>query len=185
MKAVRCRTLRFPSSNNRISFSSTPRWRRALLLGLAFILLLSATLLAGGGSRMSGTIRDPSGAEITGARVTVMNVETGSTRSTTTDNSGAYTFADLAVGHYDISMECPGFRPYRRTGVALYVNSSLLIDARLEVGREPQTVEVEEGAVHVETSDTQLGEVTTGKKMTTVPLDGRSYTDLLALHCSA
>ena len=113
--------------------------------------------------------------------MTVMNVERGSTRSTTTDNSGAYTFADLAVGHYDISMECPGFRPYRRTGVALYVNSSLLIDARLEVGREPQTVEVEEGAVHVETSDTQLGEVITGKKMTTVPLDGRSYTDLLAL----
>ena len=181
MKAVRYRTLRFPSSNSRTSFSLTHRWRQAFLLGLAFSLLLSATLLAGEGGLISGTIRDPSGAVITGARVTVMNVERGSTRSTTTDNSGAYTFADLAVGHYDISMECPGFRPYRRTGVALYVDSSLLIDARLEVGREPQTVEVGEGAVHVETSDTQLGEVITGKKMTTVPLDGRSYTDLLAL----
>lgn len=87
----------------------------------------------------------------------------------------------MPVGRYDITIESAGFRPYRQAGVVLDVNSALLIDAKLEVGEQTQEVLVEEAAVHVETSDTQMGEVISGKKMTAVPLNGRSYTDLLSL----
>jgi len=116
-----------------------------------------------------------------GAQVTVTNNDSRAIRSAMTDASGSYNFSDLAVGRYELFIESPGFRPYRRTGIVLDVNNSLLVDAKLELGEQTQEVDVEESAVHVEASDTQLGEVVTGTKMTAVPLDGRSYTDLLSL----
>jgi carboxypeptidase family protein/TonB-dependent receptor-like protein len=155
--------------------------RSLWLVVITFSLLLSASLWAGERGRISGTIRDASGAVIAGAHVTVTNDETGLSRTTITDDSGAYTVVDLPVGRYDIFVENKGFRPYRRTGAALNVNSALLIDAKLELGKDTQEITVEESAVHAETADTQMGEVITGKKMTAVPLNGRSYTDLLAL----
>ncbi|MGC2768343.1 MAG: carboxypeptidase-like regulatory domain-containing protein, partial [Candidatus Acidiferrum sp.] len=141
----------------------------------------SPGLSAGGGGRISGTIRDVTRAVIVAARVTVTNRETGTLRSAATDASGGYTFSDLAVGRYDLSVESAGFTPYRRTGIVLDVNGSLIVDATLRVGEQTQEIAVEESAVHVEASDTQLGETICGTKMTAVPLDGRSYTDLLSL----
>ena len=61
------------------------------------------------------------------------------------------------------------------------VNSKVVVDASLAIGERTETVTVSESAAHVETADTQMGEVITGKQMTAVPLNGRSYTDLLAL----
>ena len=148
---------------------------------LCLIPLFSNELRADERGRISGTVEDASGAVVPNARVTVTNVATGTMRSGRADERGNYVFADLSVGDYDVSIESAGFKPYRRTGVIVNVNSSVLVDAKLEVGKETQEVKVEEGAVHVETSDTQLGEVITGKKMIAVPLNGRSYTDLLAL----
>ena len=74
-----------------------------------------------------------------------------------------------------------GFKPLRRTGVAIDVNGKVVVDASLAIGERTETVTVSESAAHVETADTQLGEVITGKQMTAVPLNGRSFTDLLAL----
>jgi hypothetical protein len=159
-------------------------WIRASLAPLFLLFvgsLFASTNAVGEGGRISGTIRDASGAVIAGAHVTVTNTETGIARSATTDGHGTYTFVDLVVGHYDVTVDDPGFKPYRRTGVVLYVNGDLLIDAKLEVGDQSVAITVEESQVHVESSDTQLGEVITGEKMTTVPLNGRSYTDLLSL----
>lgn len=162
------------------SWSISPH-RVPCVLVVAYSLLFAAALWAGDGGRISGTIQDSSGGVITGARVIVMNSETGAVRTASSDDHGAYVFAGLPVGHYNISVESMGFKPYRRTGVVLDVDGALRIDAQLAVGEQTQAVTVEEGSVHVETSDTQIGEVITGKKMTAVPLNGRSYTDLLAL----
>jgi hypothetical protein len=154
---------------------------------LVLMLLLVAAPLFGGtgpadqGGRISGTIQDASGAVIVGARVTVTNTETGVTRIGATDERGTYTFVDLAVGRYDVCVESAGFKPYRRTKIVVNVNSAVLVDAKLELGDQTQEVRVEESEVHVEASDTQLGEVIAGEKITAVPLDGRSYTDLLSL----
>jgi hypothetical protein len=156
------------------------RFRLFLLVGL-LLLALPSLLHASQGTRISGTVQDPTGAVVAGATVTVTNSDTGAIRTTTTDATGTYTFADLPVGRYDIAIDATGFRPYRRTDIVLSVDSAFLVDAKLQVGKATEEVAVEESAIHVETSDTQLGEVITGHKMTAVPLNGRSYTDLLAL----
>ena len=118
---------------------------------------------------------------VVGARVAVTNGDTGFIRMAATDERGTYVFADLSVGRYEMSFEMAGFRPYRRTGVIVDVNGALVVDAELGVGEQAQAVTVQEDSVHVATSDTQLGEVISANKMAGVPLDGRSYTDLLSL----
>jgi len=153
---------------------------RFLTLAIIGVAACSA-LLAGGGGRISGTIQDATGAVIAGSHVTVTDRDTGTVRSTTTDAHGSYVFTDLPVGHFDLTVESTGFKSYRRTGIVLDVNGSILVDAKLQVGTETQEVKVEEGNVQVETSDTQIGEVISGQKMTALPLLERSYTDLLGL----
>jgi len=140
-----------------------------------------ATAFAGVGGSISGTIQDPSGAAIAKASVTVINTSTGVRQSAITDSHGTYVFPVLPVGGYALEVNEPGFKPYRRTGITLDANSALLLDVVLQVGERTEAITVNENAVHVETSSSQMGEVITGTTMTEVPLNGRSYTDLLSL----
>ena len=98
-----------------------------------------------------------------------------------TDDRGFYSFPSLPIGHYDLQITTASFRPYRRTGIIVDVNSALNIDAALQVGEASDVATVVENQLHVDTSSTQMGEIITGAQMTSVPLNGRSYTDLLAL----
>ncbi|MGO9647856.1 MAG: carboxypeptidase regulatory-like domain-containing protein [Terriglobales bacterium] len=133
------------------------------------------------GGSISGTIKDPSGAVIAGAVVTATNGDTGAKQAVKSSARGAYSFTILPVGHYNVEVEHPGFNPYRRVGVVVDVNSALVVDAVLQVGQRTDAVTVNDSAVHVDTASTQMGELITGATMTAVPLNGRSYTDLLAL----
>ena len=130
---------------------------------------------------MSGTVKDVSSAVITNATVNATNVETGVQHQVATNGQGFYSFPDLAIGRYNITIQKTGFNPYQRTGITVDANSALVVDAVLEVGVRAQAVTVNENAVRVETSDTQIGEIISGSKIAAVPLNGRSYTDLLAL----
>ncbi|MGD0267502.1 MAG: carboxypeptidase regulatory-like domain-containing protein [Candidatus Sulfotelmatobacter sp.] len=150
---------------------------RRLCLSLCFV----ATAFAGVGGSISGTIQDPSGAAIAKASVTVINTSTGVRQSAITDSHGTYVFPVLPVGGYALEVNEPGFKPYRRTGITLDANSALLLDVVLQVGERTEAITVNQNAVHVETSSSQMGEVITGTTMTEVPLNGRSYTDLLSL----
>ena len=136
---------------------------------------------AGVGGSISGTATDASGGAVSKAAVTATNSDTGIKQSVVTDDKGFYSFPDLPVGHYDLEVASAGFRPYRRTGIVIDANSALAIDAALEVGERSDVVTVIENQLHVETSSTQMGEVITAAQMTAVPLNGRSFTDLLAL----
>jgi hypothetical protein len=151
------------------------------ILRLCLLLCFMATAFAGVGGSISGTIQDSSGAAIPKASVTVINTSTGVRQSVITDSRGTYTFSVLSVGAYALEVSQPGFKPYRRNGITLDVNSALLLDVVLQVGERTDAITVNENAVHVETSSSQMGEVITGATMTEVPLNGRSYTDLLSL----
>ncbi len=151
------------------------------LLRRCLPLLFVGTALAGVGGSISGIIKDPSGAAIAKASVTLVNTSTGVRESSAADGRGTYTFPVLPVGNYVLEVNHPGFKPYRRTGIVLDANSALLLDVVLQVGERTEAITVTENAVHVETSSSQMGEVITGATMTEVPLNGRSYTDLLAL----
>jgi len=148
---------------------------------LALLTLLSVIVWAGDGGSLLGTVTDPRGAAIPKASVTATDSATAVKRTLATDSQGFYSFQNLPVGHYDVQIDAPGFKPLRKTGVTIDVNSKAVVDATLAIGQKNETIIVTDTATHVETIDTQMGEVITGKQMTSVPLNGRSYTDLLAL----
>jgi carboxypeptidase family protein len=151
------------------------------LLPLVPLSLLGLNLLASDGGSLVGTIKDPSGTAIPGAKVTATETATAIQHTVSTDRLGLYSFQSLPVGRYDVEVDAPGFKPLRRTGVVIDVDSKVVVDASLAMGQKTDTVTVSESAAHVETADTQMGQVITGKQMTAVPLTSRSYTDLLSL----
>src|SRR6202167_3583368 len=151
------------------------------LHGLCLYLCLLGMAFAGVGGSISGTIKDQSGAAIAKASVTVLNTSTGVRQSAAADNRGTYTFPVLPVGDYVLEVNHPEFKPYRRTGIVIDANSALQLDIVLQVGERTDAITVSDNAARVETSSSQMGEVITGSTMTGVPLNGRSYTDLLAL----
>jgi len=156
---------------------------RQITLALAALALLIAggSAYAGVTASISGTVKDPSGATITGATVTATNTDTSIAQTQKTNTAGFYSFQSLPLGHYDVQVEQTGFKTFRQTGLVLDVNAALVVDVTLKVGDVKEVVQVQSEAVHVETASTQLGEVIEGQKIVTVPLVSRSYTDLLAL----
>ena len=138
-------------------------------------------LNASDGGSLLGTITDPGGRNVPGASVTAVQAATAMTRTAKTDGQGFYQFQSLPVGRYDVTVNATGFQSVRRTGVVVDVNSKVVVDASLTIGQQNETVTVAEAAARVETVDTQMGEVITAKQLTSVPLNGRSYTDVLAL----
>jgi len=133
--------------------------------------------------RISGVVKDPSGAAIPGATVTITNTEQGIQTKTTTDAGGNYSLPSVPVGTYDILFEAPGFRSEKRTGLVIDANAAIEQNMTLELAQRSEEVTVTDtlSDVHVETASTQLGEVVSGREMTSVALNGRSFTDLLAL----
>jgi len=150
-------------------------------LAIGVLALLGLPLWAGEGGSLLGSVTDPSGTAVPGARIAATQTATAVKQTISTDGRGFYAFQSLPVGRYDVEVDASGFKPIRRTGIAIDVDSKVVVDARLEIGERTETMTVSASAAHVETADTQLGEVITDKQMTTVPLNGRSYTDLLSL----
>jgi hypothetical protein len=152
---------------------------RALIVFLAVVGMAWCAVTGG----ISGTVTDDTGAVIPGVAVTVTNTAQGLKTKSGTDNQGFYNFPRLPVGSYDIQVELPGFRPEKKSGVAVDADSAVRMDFTLQVSEKVEEVTVSESSneVRVETSSTQVGEVVSQKEMTAVALNGRSYTDLLAL----
>ncbi len=155
--------------------------RLAVYLFFAFLLLCANDSWAGVGGSISGRITDSSGAMVAKAKVTAVNSGTGFRQTVATDGKGFYSFPILPIGTYDLEVAGTAFKPYVRTGIVIDANSVLTIDAVLMVGGRSDVVTVVENQLQVETVSTQMGEVITGAEMTSVPLNGRSFTDLLAL----
>src|SRR5580693_5606788 len=158
-----------------------PRSLGRIISLFAALFIFAIAARAGVGGRISGTVKDATGAVILQATVSITNAETGVRQVLTTDDNGAFSFLDVQVGRYDLQATADGFRPYQRTGIIVDANSALKIDAVLEVGARSDAVTVVDNQLHVDTTSTQIGEVITSTQMTAVPLNGRSYTDLLAL----
>jgi Carboxypeptidase regulatory-like domain len=157
-----------------------PRIAMGVLL-LSCVLFCSSPLGAATGGGISGTITDEKGGVIPGASVTVRNLDTAIAQTTTSNGEGFYAFTNLPVGRYELEIISQGFKPYKRTGLVIDINTELRIDQELTVGEQAQEVVVSGTAVQVETESTQVGQVVTGTEITGVALNGRSFTDLLAL----
>ncbi len=161
------------------------KYRRILAGALAIVVAglwpVSALRASVTGS-IAGAVTDPSGASIAGAKVTLHNPDSGLRQETKSGSDGNYEFLVVPVGeHYSLEVEANGFKTYTQTGITLLVNQRMRVDALLTLGTEAQAVEVSAQAVQVETRATQLGDVIGSQKMLSLPLNGRSYIDLLGL----
>ena len=146
-------------------------------------LLLTANAVVWGAvtGTINGQVKDPSGAVIPGATVIVTNKAQGVQTQATTDAQGVYTFPSLPVAHYNLKVEAPGFKTQTRPDVAVDLDSAVYIELTLEMAEKIQELDVSDTGVQIETESTQVGEVVASKEMTALALNGRSYTDLLAL----
>ncbi len=98
----------------------------------------------------------------------VSNDATFLTEATETGSDGKYAFPVPPIGHYSLFVTYPGLRTYKRTYVIVDANSALVIDVSLQPGQQSETVTVTDSAVHIETTNTQMGEVISGREMTAV-----------------
>jgi hypothetical protein len=149
-----------------------------LLLISVFVGTFAAHAEVGG--KITGAVKDQSGSIIPGATVVITKTETGAKLTATTGEDGLFTFPVLPVGQYQIDVTSEAFRPYRKTGLVIDINSALVLDITLQLKEQDQSIVVTEDSAQVETTDTQLGQVLGSKKVTEIPLNGRSYTDLFA-----
>jgi len=148
---------------------------------IAGFLTVSSVASAQVGGSISGTVKDTTGGVIPGVSITANNTVLGTEFNTLTDGQGLYSFPKLPVGRYDLTMLLDGFKPQKRAGIQVDADSAIRINATLEVGEQTETVTVSVNAVRVDTVSTQLGEVVPSTTMTSLSLNGRSYTDLLSI----
>jgi Carboxypeptidase regulatory-like domain len=128
-----------------------------------------------------GTVRDSSQAIVAGAHITISNAQTNLKYEAVSGADGSYHFLSLPAGTYRLTVIAAGFKTYNTTAIEVKVNDQLQVDVALSVGSTTETVSVEANAVQVQTENTQLGDVIDSKKMLALPLNGRSFIDLLGL----
>jgi len=154
--------------------------QQLFFVGLLILALCLLGWAAGVGS-VSGTITDPSGAVIPAATITLRNSNTGVLQTAATGDDGSFSFVSVPAGDYQLEIRAPGFKPYVRNGLAVSETDSLKVDSQLLLIAATELVEVSVAPPGVETTSTELGESISEKKMTALPLNGRSFTDLLGL----
>src|SRR5437016_3616421 len=101
-------------------------------------------------AQISGTVRDQSGAVLPGVEVTATQTSTGISRSTVSNETGAYLMANVVIGPYRLEAALPGFRTFVQTGIVLQVNDDVVINPALEIGQVSEQVEVTANAGQVE-----------------------------------
>ena len=165
----------------------SPGWRpcllRLFLAGLVSLACLSAGRAQVSAS-ISGRVEDVSGAAVSGATVTVKDVETQATRVVTTDPAGNYRVLRLPIGRLEIRAEKEGFQTEIRTGIKLSVGEEAVVNLRLGIGRATQEFTVSEEVSPVNTSTASVAGLVWEREIKELPLNGRSFDNLIALNPS-
>lgn len=147
----------------------------SLLLILSGAVALAQTIYGS----ISGTVSDPSGAVIVGARVTIKNLETGLTRETTTNDQGLYRVSTLPVGQYSVQVAASGFRTLIRQPISVSVAVDTAVDAVLEPTAGQEVVTVTAEAPIIEMTKSQLSKSVESRRILELP--GRNALTGLAL----
>src|SRR5215216_314310 len=150
-----------------------------LMLGVGFLTETHAQTTTVGS--ISGTVRDPSGAVVPNAEVTLLEENTGFTRKVNTGSDGVYSALSLPVGRYSVSAAPQGFKKTVATGLELHVSENLTVNLTLEVGQMTETVSVTAEAAQVETQSGNVSSLIAEKQVTELPLNGRNYAQLALL----
>jgi len=146
------------------------------------LLALSVSVLAQStAGRILGTLTDQSGAAVAGATVVVTDVQRGTSRTMTSDESGSYAATNLQPGSYKIHVEAKGFKGVERPNVQIEVASDVRADFTLQPGNVTETLTITEEVPLVNTTSATLGGTLSNKEINDLPLSGRNYENLLQL----
>src|SRR5579875_37826 len=152
-----------------------------LLAGLASLFLcflFAVPVLAQVTGSIRGTVVDPSGASIPGARVTVTETQTGAKRTTTTADDGSFLVVGLPAGTYDVTVSKSGFEAFVQRSIRLQVAEVFVVHASMKVGASSATVEVTAPPLQVNTTTMQLGGELTQGAISDYPILNRSWINL-------
>src|SRR5712692_4494213 len=144
------------------------------------VLVLGAAAQVQNG-QFTGTVADPSGAAIANSRVTVTNMGTNLSVTTTSNETGLYTVKELPAGTYRITTEAKGFKTSANTNVTLNAGTIARVDFKMELGQAREVVEVTGEAAAVNTEDSKLASTVTSAQIANLPLNGRNVYDLIQM----
>ncbi len=149
---------------------------------LAFLIAVAPGAAGQTGSGLTGAVTDPAGAAVSGANVTVTNVNTGARRSTATDHAGRYRVFSLPVGDYQVVAQQKGFADEVRTGIHLAVGQDATVNLSLRLGGVRQEISVNADASAVSLTTSDVSGLVRERQIRDLPLNGRSYDELLTLN---
>src|SRR2546427_85526 len=133
------------------------------------------------GGTVSGTVVDSSGRVIPSARISIKNVATGVSRTVTTNTDGFYSAPNLLPGSYELTFTGPGFKTEVRSGIALTVGATEVLDLTMKVGTVVETIVVQSEVPAVQLATSDISAVVNATTVRELPLNGRSWTDLAQL----
>ena len=155
---------------------------RLVLLSIVVSVLFSVAAQAQDTASLTGSVKDPSGAAVVNAEVTVASPTRGINRATATNSDGEYSVPALPPGSYDVTITAPGFKKYQAPGVVLRVAQKVRNDVTLQVGAPTTSIEVQGASVApVETESNEVAGTITGKEISQLQLNGRVFTQLITL----
>jgi hypothetical protein len=149
---------------------------------MIFTLLVTSTARAQVSGVISGTIVDSSGGALAGVQVAAQNLETGAIRDAVSDVTGHYSVLSLPIGRYEVTAQKDGFQTEVRTGITLAVGQEAAVDLVLQLGEVRQQVTVSGEAPLVSATTTQTSGLVGERQVKDLPLNGRSYDELLTLN---
>ncbi|MGA8216702.1 MAG: carboxypeptidase-like regulatory domain-containing protein [Candidatus Sulfotelmatobacter sp.] len=155
--------------------------RKFLSVCILFLCAASVALAQAGRGSISGLVSDPAGALVAGAKVVLLNQETGLTQQTVTSSAGLYSFTSLNPGVYKVTASQTGFKTFARAKVTVSVDQVTEINITLEVGAISETITVTEGVELVEPSNSTVGQLIDSTTIARVPLLYRNVYDLVQL----
>src|SRR5271169_1644658 len=153
-----------------------------MIRNLLVLAILTLPLRAQVAAAISGTIEDPTGAGVGGAKVIVTDAETGASRTTTSDESGNFRVLSLAPGPYELRIEKTGFQAAVRTGINLKVAQQAAVNFKLAIGEIVQEVTVAEDVPVVNTTTSATSGIVGEREVKDLPLNGRSFDNLITLN---
>src|SRR4029077_16122613 len=156
----------------------------SLLVGLVLVVSPLAIQTAKADNlyaRIQGVVTDPTGAVLTGVKLTATNVGTNLNYEAESKSDGGFVFLNLPIGTYKVVATTAGFRTFTATGIALVLDQVYSLNIRMELGQISEQVVVEATNVQVETVNTQLGTVISGDTIRDMPLIGRNWVNLQQL----
>jgi hypothetical protein len=152
-----------------------------ILLALSGAILFSGSALLAQSASLQGTVRDPQGAVVPGADVTVTNKATQAVRSGISDDTGRYVFQQLTPGAYSVRCELPGFKTFEIDEFRLLVDTNNTLDILLEVGAPSEVVTVASDQLLLNRTDATIGNAFNELQIQELPLESRNVVDLLSL----